>query len=148
MRHLALLVTLLGLAWGQEFYRGYCASCHLPDGQGIPGLYPPLKPIGNYLCMSEARRYFTRVVLYGLVGPIRVDGIVYRGTRYMPPFGSFLDLDTITLVLNDLLVVLKLPYSPFTEKEVARYALPKSTPNQMFLERRRLLELFPHQPCG
>lgn len=147
MRFLASVVVL-GLAWSQAFYHGYCGSCHLPNARGVPGLYPPLQSLGGYLCRVEGRRYATRVVLYGLVGPIEVEGVIYRGTRYMPSFGALLDDETVALILNDLLRLLHRPYPAFTAAEVKRYRSPRATPNDMFRERGILLNTLPRPPCG
>lgn len=43
-----LALVLVGVAYaasaesGAEIYKTYCASCHMPDGKGIPGTFPAL----------------------------------------------------------------------------------------------------------
>lgn len=31
------------MALGQQVYQGYCAACHQPSGEGLPGVFPALK---------------------------------------------------------------------------------------------------------
>ena len=31
-----------GLIDGEEIYNDFCAQCHLEDGEGVNGIYPPL----------------------------------------------------------------------------------------------------------
>jgi len=143
----SLLWAFLGSTRGQDFYKGYCATCHMPDGKGIPGLYPPLRFIGQYLCLPEGRAYLTRAILFGLVGPLEIEGIVYRGTRYMPAFGEVLDDDTLALVLNDLLGILRSRARPFTPREIREYRTPPATPNGVYQERLKFLGANP-RPCG
>jgi len=146
-RHLLLLPLLLGLAFGQAFYKGYCSSCHMPDARGIPSLYPPLGPIAAYACLSEGRAYLVRGVLFGLIGPLRVQGIEYPGTRYMPAFGHLLDDEGIALVLNDLLKVLRVGAPAFVPEEIGHWRTPPLTPNQVYRLREALLVRYPKPPC-
>lgn len=146
-RYLLLLPLLLNLALGQAFYKGYCSSCHMPEAEGIPGLYPPLGPIAAYACLPEGRAYLVRVVLFGLIGPLRVQGIEYRGTRFMPAFGDLLDDEGVALVLNDLLRVLRVRGPTFVPEEIGRWRTPRLTPNQVYRLREALLARYPKPPC-
>mgnify|MGYP000259795966 CR=1 FL=1 len=146
-RYFLLLPLLLGLALGQAFYKGYCASCHMPDAKGIPGLYPPLGPITAYACLPEGRAYLVRVVLFGLIGPLRVQGIEYPSTRFMPPFGELLDDEGVALVLNDLLKVLRIRGRAFAPEEISPWRTPRLTPNQVYHVREALLAQNPKPPC-
>jgi mono/diheme cytochrome c family protein len=62
---------------------GYCATCHQPTGQGIPGVYPPLAG-SEWVNGPDAR--VIRIVLDGLQGPVHVEGKAF-GTAVMPAFG-------------------------------------------------------------
>lgn len=150
-RYLAVLfalLLLLGFAFSEDFYKGYCSSCHMPDARGIPGLYPPLRPMAMYLCLSEGRAYLIRTTLFGLVGPIRVQGIEYRGTRVMPAFGDWLDDEGIALILNDLLRVIEAKVPAFRMQEVRTYRTPRLTPNEVYRLREELLSKHPKPPCS
>jgi mono/diheme cytochrome c family protein len=60
---------------GQEIYIRYCLSCHLDQGQGLEGIYPPLAK-ADYL-MADKKRSI-REVLYGVSGEITVNGKKYN----------------------------------------------------------------------
>lgn len=60
---------------GQEIYIGYCLSCHLDQGQGIEGVYPPLAK-SDYLMADKNRSI--KQVLYGQSGEIKVNGKTYN----------------------------------------------------------------------
>ncbi|WP_299062025.1 cytochrome c [uncultured Polaribacter sp.] len=61
---------------GKEIYADMCATCHLPNGQGVPKVYPPLAK-SDYL--MEKREESIRAIKYGLRGKIVVNGVKYRG---------------------------------------------------------------------
>jgi mono/diheme cytochrome c family protein len=70
------------LAKGKQAY-GTCVTCHQPNGQGLPGVYPPLAG-SEWVTGNEER--LIRVLLHGLSGPIEVKGNSYTGS--MPSFGK------------------------------------------------------------
>jgi mono/diheme cytochrome c family protein len=59
---------------GKEVYVAQCLSCHMDEGQGIEDVYPPLAH-SDYL-MADKKRPI-REILYGLNGPIKVNGKTY-----------------------------------------------------------------------
>lgn len=59
---------------GQEVYAGYCMSCHMSEGAGVPGAFPPL---ANSDYLMEDKERSIRVVMYGLQGEIVVNGVTY-----------------------------------------------------------------------
>jgi mono/diheme cytochrome c family protein len=63
---------------------GACVTCHQPNGQGIPGLYPPLA--GSEWIQGSADRVL-RIVLFGLQDSVHVRGNEFHAT-VMPAFGS------------------------------------------------------------
>lgn len=54
---------------GAQTYARYCASCHQPYGQGSAGVAPPLAR-SEWVNGSPER--LTKIVLHGMVGPIKV----------------------------------------------------------------------------
>lgn len=81
------------LAFGQEPYLRYCASCHGNQGQGKPPTFPPLSQSRWLETGPEAMGL---IVLYGLRGEIEVQGRTYRG--YMPPMQHISDEDIAGLL--------------------------------------------------
>ena len=67
---------------GNTVYSDFCVSCHLPNGNGVNKIYPPLAN-SDYL---EANRYASiKGLKFGLKGKIKVNGVEYN--KYMPPMG-------------------------------------------------------------
>jgi nitrite reductase (NO-forming) len=66
---------------GREIYNGQCASCHMPKGEGIPTIYPPLAK-ADFL-MNETEKSVA-MILQGGSEEIAVNGINYNGV--MPNF--------------------------------------------------------------
>ncbi len=83
----ALLITTLSfqkkpafdlkasMARGRETYITYCLSCHLDQGEGIEGVYPPLAK-SDYLMADKNRA--VRQILYGASGEMVVNGKTYN----------------------------------------------------------------------
>lgn len=87
-------LALHGAAWAQAapdgaaLFAQHCASCHQPDGAGTVGLAPALKG-DHWTKLGADRSYILRVVLFGLSGPIKVNGQPFVGS--MPTFAATLD---------------------------------------------------------
>jgi len=59
---------------GKEIYTDFCAQCHLENGKGVKGIYPPLAE-------SDFLKDINRTIhsiKYGLKGPITVNGEKYN----------------------------------------------------------------------
>lgn len=61
---------------GKEVYGTYCISCHMEQGEGIEGLYPPVAK-SDYL-MADKKRSIEQV-LTGASGEMKVNGVSYNG---------------------------------------------------------------------
>ncbi len=81
---------------GKEIYQDFCVQCHLPKGQGVSGVFPPLNQ-SDYL-MDDIDRSIA-AVKYGLKGPIRVNGENYNGVMV----GQGLYDDEVADVMNYIL---------------------------------------------
>ena len=78
---------------GNAVYSDFCISCHLPNGEGIQNIYPPL---ANSDYLKSNRRASIKGLKYGLKGEITVNGLQYN--KYMPPMG--LSANEIADVMN------------------------------------------------
>jgi nitrite reductase (NO-forming)/hydroxylamine reductase len=76
------------MAKGEAAYLANCAACHQPNGQGLPGAFPPLAG-SDYL--QGDRKQVMAAALFGLSGPITVNGVDYNGV--MPSLGHLTDAD-------------------------------------------------------
>jgi mono/diheme cytochrome c family protein len=89
-------------ALGVQVYAS-CRGCHQPTGAGIPGVFPPLAGHAAELLQSQGgiggRAYLIDVILYGLQGPIVVDGVTYNGV--MPAWPNLGD-EQVAAVVNHI----------------------------------------------
>ncbi len=81
------------VAMGREVFKSNCAACHMPEGQGVPGAFPP---IAKSDWLMKDRKRAIQTVMFGLQTPIVVNGQKYEGV--MPSLG--LSDDDIANVLN------------------------------------------------
>jgi len=72
-----------------------CQTCHMADGKGTPGAFPPL--VGQKDHMGDCAKHAT-IVLAGLSGEMIVDGVKYNGV--MVPQKDLLDDLSIAAVLT------------------------------------------------
>jgi nitrite reductase (NO-forming)/hydroxylamine reductase len=73
---------------GKAVYLANCAACHQPDGTGLKGAFPPLA--GSDYLQGDRKQVMT-AALFGLSGPITVNGEQYNGV--MPSMGHLSDED-------------------------------------------------------
>lgn len=67
---------------GGMVYTDFCMQCHLANGKGIPGNFPPL---ANSNWLKDKRAESIHAVKFGQKGEIEVNGKVYNGV--MAPMG-------------------------------------------------------------
>lgn len=63
-----------------------CIGCHQQGGQGVAGIYPPLRD-SEWVLGDES--ILARILLHGLQGPVVVQKIAYEGV--MPAWGHLTD---------------------------------------------------------
>jgi mono/diheme cytochrome c family protein len=79
---------------GAKLFAAHCAVCHQASGEGIPGVFPPLKGSGVVLASDPTQQI--RVLLAGIQGAT-VAGTVYSSP--MPPFGITLsDREVVDII--------------------------------------------------
>ncbi|MES1249967.1 MAG: c-type cytochrome [Chitinophaga rupis] len=91
---------------GSSIFLSFCQTCHGKDGNGITSLAPPLN--GSNWVQGDKNKLIP-IVLYGLTGPVKVAGKLYRSPEIngdMPGIGantSFTDEDiaqTLSFIRN------------------------------------------------
>jgi cytochrome c oxidase cbb3-type subunit II len=80
---------------GQSLYTAYCSACHQASGEGLPGVFPPLKGSG-VVTKDDATKHM-HVVLDGLQGG-KAGGVVYASA--MPAFAATLSDAEIADIIN------------------------------------------------
>lgn len=84
---------------GQDIYfrEGHCVTCHQPNGKGLDPAFPSIEK--SPWVMEDADRLI-KMVLYGLMGPLEVNGKKYDGLVPMTPFGGILKDNEVAAVLT------------------------------------------------
>ena len=88
---------------GQKIYfrEGHCVTCHQPNGKGLDPAFPSLEK--SPWVTDDATRLI-KVSMYGLMGPLEVNGKKYDGLVPMTPFAGMLSdqelADVLTYVRN------------------------------------------------
>ena len=80
---------------GEQLYLSRCMSCHQVDGNGIPGVFPPLNEI-DWVTGDKGR--LIRITLDGAVGEYDIGGVIYSGA--MPPWKNFLNDQEMAALLT------------------------------------------------
>ena len=62
---------------GAELYKINCQACHMENGQGVEGVFPPLA--GSDYPGYKSKEGHAKIVLNGLNGKITVKGVEYSG---------------------------------------------------------------------
>lgn len=130
-----------GSVSGKAVYTA-CGACHMPDGAGVAGAFPPLRNrIGEIAATPRGREYLIAVILDGLSGPITVGGVSYTG--FMQPHRQSLGDEQISAVLN--YVAAKLTEEPpadqplFDAEQVRAIRILESRQSMSVRERRESL---------
>jgi nitrite reductase (NO-forming) len=83
---------------GQALFAGTCSVCHQANGEGLPGVFPPLAK-SDFLAIDLNRA--VGIVLNGRTGPVTVNGKDFNSV--MPPMSQLNDdevANILTFVLN------------------------------------------------
>ncbi len=82
------------IARGKEAYALYCQNCHMEDGKGQEGVFPPL---GKSDFMQRPIADLINIVLKGQSGAITVNGVSYNNIM---PAQDYLTSEQIADILN------------------------------------------------
>jgi mono/diheme cytochrome c family protein len=101
---------------GEAVYGQRCAACHGKDGNGVPGVYPPLN--GNSSVDEPTGINAIRVVLLGGFPPVTAGN---PRPYSMPPFAQSLDDADVAAVVSYIRHAWGNRASPVLERDVGRY---------------------------
>lgn len=79
---------------GKEVYALECQSCHIAEGEGLPGVYPPLAKT-TYL--KQPSPFLINIILKGQSGEIVVNETTYNTSM---PAQEYLSDEKVSDVLN------------------------------------------------
>ena len=85
------------IADGKEIYNDFCIQCHLDNGEGVSGVFPPLARSDYLLSNVEMS---IRGLKYGLSGPIVVNGEEYNGIMQNQGLDNLEIADVMNFILN------------------------------------------------
>lgn len=83
---------------GKKVYQQYCLSCHMNDGNGVPGLNPPL--IKTEWVTGDKKRLIN-IILKGFNQEVEINGEVYANPMpAQPQLNDQQIADVLTYVRN------------------------------------------------
>ena len=84
---------------GQKVYfrEGHCGTCHQANGKGLDPAFPSLEK--SPWVAGDANRLI-KLAMYGLMGPLEINGKKYDGQVPMTPFAGMLKDDEMASVLT------------------------------------------------
>lgn len=129
-------VSLASAAEGGEQHFQRCVACHLDDGAGIVGAFPPLKErLTNIVQLDGGRDYLTMVVNHGLMGKIQAAGQHYMGV--MPAQGYGLTDQQLAALLNQAIITTAVntdtsSIKPFSAAEISAIKARHPNPSMQY----------------
>lgn len=102
---------------GKGIYIDFCITCHLADGTGIAGTFPPLDG-SDWL--NEKRLETIHAVKFGLQGPIEVNGEKYDMAMAPQGLTDKEVADVLNYVMNSWSNSSKKPVTPEEVAEVKK----------------------------
>jgi nitrite reductase (NO-forming) len=82
---------------GQSLYQLHCQSCHMENGEGIAGVFPPLAK-ADYL-LKDPKRAMGEII-YGVSGEMVVNGVTYNGAMPANNLNNQEVADIMNYILN------------------------------------------------
>ena len=82
---------------GNEIYDDFCVQCHLDNGEGVAGIFPPLSN-SDFLLNSIRESIYG--IKYGMEGPITVNGELYDGIMVSQGLDNEEIADVMNYILN------------------------------------------------
>jgi len=123
---------------GARTYDTNCSGCHQRSGSGIAGGFPPLAGHAPQLLAQKGAAFMVRLVLFGMTGPIEVEGTQYNGV--MPSWSALRD-DEIAAAIDQVLTGwgndqnLPKDFKPILPSDVAAARAENLTPEQVYAMR-------------
>jgi mono/diheme cytochrome c family protein len=137
---------------GARVFDANCGPCHQPNGQGVPGAFPPLAGhVAESFAQREGREYLLRLVLFGLEGTIVVKGNAFESA--MPPWAQLGDSE-IAAALDHVLTawgneaLLPGGFTPILPSDVAAARKQPMTAGDVLALRHRILAPTPGDAAG
>jgi nitrite reductase (NO-forming) len=82
---------------GKEIYLRNCVSCHMDQGEGLEGVFPPIAK-SDYMLADKKRAI--QQTLYGITGEMTVNGVKYNGEMNAFPLSDEEMSDLMNYIYN------------------------------------------------
>jgi mono/diheme cytochrome c family protein len=121
---------------GARTYDTSCGGCHQRSGRGIAGGFPPLAGHAPEVFAQKGGGFLARLVLFGMTGPIEVEGTQYNGN--MPSWANSLKDDEIAAVIDHVLTAwgneahLPKDFKPIVPADIAAARAENLTSEQVY----------------
>ncbi|HWR17700.1 MAG TPA: cytochrome c [Terriglobales bacterium] len=132
---------------GEQVYGARCSACHQKNGKGISSAFPPLAGhVPEAFAKPEGRDYLLRMALYGVEGPIVVQGEAFDGGM---PGWALLDDKQLAAVLNYIFTawgndqLLPADFHPVQPSEIAAARAKKMSSSEVFALRKKIMAATP-----
>lgn len=93
----AAVAQTTGPVSGEQIYQR-CVTCHQANGEGTPGVYPPLA--GSEYVTAANPAVPIRIVMHGAQGPITVKGTEFNGVMPQGGLGVMMTDEEIAAVVT------------------------------------------------
>ena len=103
---------------GKQLFTGTCSVCHQANGEGLPGVFPPLAK-SDYVAalLKQSNEHLAGIPVHGLTGKVVVNGKEYDSV--MPPMGQLTD-DEVANILTYVVNSWDNPGGQISKEEVAK----------------------------
>lgn len=129
--------AVAGDVTGAELYGKHCTVCHQANGEGAPGIAPPISgTLMKRANTSNGRDFLAQVMVSGMVGTISSHGMRYLGN--MPSFNALSDGE-LASVLNHVLLAFNGADLPLAAETFAAARVRATPPAEVFKLRKSLL---------
>lgn len=129
--------ALAGDVAGAELYGKHCVVCHQANGEGAPGIAPPISgTLMKRAKLPAGRDFLAQVMVSGMVGTISSHGMRYLGN--MPSFNALSDGE-LASVLNHVLLAFNGADLPLAAETFAAARARAMPPAEVFKLRKSLL---------
>ena len=102
---------------GQAVYTTYCITCHMENGMGVEGAFPPLVKTGNL----NDKNKLVKIILQGKKGPATVKGVQYSVEMAAINISDKETVDVINYIRNTW--GNKAPLMKYSEMALAKKAM-------------------------
>ena len=135
----SLAGTARAASSGAELYARHCIACHQAEGEGTPGIAPPIAGVlAKRAATPEGREFFPRLLLNGMTGSIVSQGIRYNGN--MPPVANLADAE-LAAIVNHVLSAFNGSTVQLSPDDFAAARSTPVPPTEVRKQRERLLAI-------